>query len=149
MFRQVLMHPGVCLTIRLHTSSSFFSMELKKSSSIFVGQVFNGVDSSQLGVRITILAYHMLSASKMNKPHVLTLRAHVQRHLSLFVYAFRYTTSCSRCSLPPIQVCTRHSGTPCRSSAIFYNTTLVRPTNQLAKIHLGASNVCTKRSGTK
>ena len=135
MFRQVLMHLGGRLMIRLPTPSKTFSIKPISSTSHFV----NGVDISQLGIRITILAYPKLSASLMRKPHVPTLRAHVQQHLSLFVCAFQYIYSSSGCSLPPIQICTRHPAAPCKSSAIPYHTTLIRPTNQLAKIHSGIS----------
>ncbi|GFT63225.1 hypothetical protein TNCV_4747191 [Trichonephila clavipes] len=40
------------------------------------------------GVRITIHIHRRLSMSEIRKPHVPTLRAHVQHHLSLSAHAF-------------------------------------------------------------
>ncbi|GFV90085.1 hypothetical protein TNCV_4378011 [Trichonephila clavipes] len=45
----------------------------------------------------------------MRKPHMPTLRAHVHCTTHAFLCNYGYL----RCSLPPLQVCTRHLGTPC------------------------------------
>ncbi|GFU99894.1 uncharacterized protein TNCV_1257431 [Trichonephila clavipes] len=120
MFRQVLMHPSKRLMIPLPPRWIFFPIELNSNTPISVGLAVNEVDICPLGVRITIHAHRPLSMSEMSKSYVPTLRVHVQRHLSFSAHTFLCHYGSSRCFLPPFQVCTRHSGTPCRYLDVLY-----------------------------
>ncbi|GFV91855.1 hypothetical protein TNCV_2975261 [Trichonephila clavipes] len=88
LFLQVLMHPSKRLRISLTPRWISFSIQSKSSMLVYVGQAVDEVDIRQLGVRITINVHRMLSMSEMRKPHVPILRAHMQRHLSLFTHNF-------------------------------------------------------------
>ncbi|GFX60702.1 hypothetical protein TNCV_4976781 [Trichonephila clavipes] len=113
LFRQVLMHPSERLMVLLPPRRIYFPLKPKSNMFISVGWVVDEVDIWPLDIRITIPVHRTLFMSEMRKPHVPTLRDKVQRHLSLPAYAFLCNYGSSGCSLLPLQVCTRHSETPC------------------------------------
>ncbi|GFY10949.1 hypothetical protein TNCV_1124701 [Trichonephila clavipes] len=112
MFRQVLEHPSERLMIRLAPRWVSLPIQPNSNTSIFIDYAVDEVEIHQLGIHVTIHVHRTLSMSEMRKPHVPTLRAHVQSHLSLSVHSFLCNNESSRCSRTPLQVCTRHSGTP-------------------------------------
>ncbi|GFS53345.1 hypothetical protein TNCV_1327061 [Trichonephila clavipes] len=72
------MHPEERLMIRLPPRWVPFLKLPNRSVSISVGYAVDEVDIRQLGIRITIHVHRTLSMYEMRKPHVLTVRAHVQ-----------------------------------------------------------------------
>ena len=58
-------------------------MQLNSSMPISVGLAIDKVNNHKLGVGITIHIHHTLSVPEMWKSLLQTLRARVQRHLSL------------------------------------------------------------------
>ncbi|GFX44441.1 hypothetical protein TNCV_1394621 [Trichonephila clavipes] len=90
-----------------------FPMKSNSNISISDDRAVIEVDIRQLGVRITFHVRRKQSFSEIRKLHLPTLLAQVHRHISLSAHAFLSIFGSSRCSLPPLQVCTRHSGTTC------------------------------------
>ncbi|GFW84313.1 hypothetical protein TNCV_1131821 [Trichonephila clavipes] len=87
-FHQVLIHSSERLMIQLPRRWIPFPIEPNSSPFISVGYAVDEVNIRQLGVRITIHVPRPLSVPEMRKPLVLTLRARVQRYLSLSSHAF-------------------------------------------------------------
>ncbi|GFW37224.1 hypothetical protein TNCV_5021221 [Trichonephila clavipes] len=113
MLHQLLMHKSERLMIRLPPCWTSFPIQPNSKTFISVGKVVDEVDFYQLGVHTKIHIYRTLSMSEMRKSYVPKLRAHIQHPLLLSVHHFLCNYGSSPCSLPPFQVCTPNSGTPC------------------------------------
>ena len=112
-FHQVLMPSIERLMTWFPSHQTSFLMHSNNNTCISAGQAVDEVNNHQLKVCITIHLYSMLSVSEIRKSHVLTLGARVQRHISISTNAFLCNCGTSLYSLPPIQVWTQHSWTPC------------------------------------
>ena len=87
-------------------SLDIFPQTIAKQRVNFRWIAVDEVNVHLFGIRIMTHVQWTLSVSKIRKPLLPTLRARIQRHLSISVHDFLYSYESSRCSLPAIQVCT-------------------------------------------